>query len=398
MEKAKRDIEKMKFDIVGLTDNPHPSFSGEVKAIVSQAKVFSGGQRHHTIVAPLLPADAQWIDISVPLKDVFERYASHNHVVVFASGDPLFFGFAATVMREFPGSQVNVFPTFNSLQMLAHRLNKPYQDMRAVSLTGRAWDAFDESLIRGERLIGCLTDRTKTPQAIWERMKAYGYSNYRLFVGEHMGNPMKERVREFREGMSVDYPNCVLAEQTRARDGFWGLPDKEFVLLDGREKMITKMPIRLCTLTALCLNKYKTFWDIGSCTGSISIEARLRFPQVHVRAFECRSEGRDLMEQNACHFGAPGIEMVTGDFLDMDLSRYERPDAVFIGGHGGKLKEMLARIHTVLNPGGCIVFNSVSESSRRLFDEGVAEIGMSSKHIYTITVDNNNPITIMKAL
>ena len=59
---------------------------------------------------------------------------------------------------------------------------------------------------------------------------------------------------------------------------------------------------------------------------------------------------------------------------------------------------MLVRIHTVLNPGGCIVFNSVSESSRCQFDEGVAEISMNSKHIYTITVDNNNPITIMKAL
>ena len=42
--------------------------------IIKQGKVFSGGKRHHEIVAPFLPADAQWIDITVPLDAVFEQY------------------------------------------------------------------------------------------------------------------------------------------------------------------------------------------------------------------------------------------------------------------------------------------------------------------------------------
>jgi precorrin-6Y C5,15-methyltransferase (decarboxylating) len=388
----------MKFDVIGLTDAPVPSLTKEVRDIIARSRVFSGGRRHHALVAPLLPAEAQWIDIAAPLDDVFARYGAHESIVVFASGDPLFYGFAATLLRVFPDSRLTVYPAFNSLQMLAHRLNKPYQDMRAVSLTGRGWDGLDEALIRGERLIGCLTDRTKTPEAIWKRMVDYGYTNYRLYVGEHMGNDDGERVREYGEGMAVEQPNCVLMEQISPRHRPFGLPEGDFALLNGREKMITKMPVRLCTLAALSLNDVKTFWDIGSCTGSVSIEARLQFPHLHVRAFERRSEGDVLMTQNARRFGAPGIEMVACDFMEADLSAFERPDAVFIGGHGGRLKAMLKRIKEVLKPGGCVVFNSVSGQSRQLFEEAAAEADMTCNPVHTIKVDNHNPITIMKAI
>ena len=98
----------MKFIVIGITDHPQPFFPPEVKDIIQQGKVFSGGKRHHEIVTSLLPADAQWIDITVPLDDVFEQYRhcsqrfSVGTIIVFASGDPLFFGFANTIQRKMP--------------------------------------------------------------------------------------------------------------------------------------------------------------------------------------------------------------------------------------------------------------------------------------------------------
>ena len=67
----------MKFIVIGITDNPNPYFPPEVMAIIRDGKVFSGGKRHHEIVAPLLPADAEWIDITVPLDAVFDKYSQH---------------------------------------------------------------------------------------------------------------------------------------------------------------------------------------------------------------------------------------------------------------------------------------------------------------------------------
>jgi len=384
-----------------MTDDREAWFPPEVGAAIADGHVFSGGKRHHEIVAPLLPADAVWIDITVPLEAVFQQYEGHPEVVVFASGDPLFFGFANTLRRELPDADLTVFPAFNSLQLLAHRMLLPYADMRTVSLTGRPWDAFDEALIRGERLIGALTDRQKTPAMIARRMLDYGYGNYRMTVGEHLGNREKERVRSLSlpEAVETDFgfPNCLILEQTAPRPHPFGLPERDFDLLDGRVNMITKMPIRLLTLSQLDLPGRKSFWDIGFCTGSVSIEARLRFPHLQITAFEIREAGRALIEANARRFGAPGIDVRIGDFLSASLDHLPAPDAVFIGGHGGKLPEMLHRIHNVLQPGGRIVFNAVSEQSQALFLDAVAMVGRRIVNEMHVTIDSFNPITIITA-
>ena len=390
------------FTVIGMTDEREVWFPPQVRDAIAAGRVFSGGKRHHEIVAPLLPADARWIDITVPLEVVFDQYENHPEVVVFASGDPLFFGIANTLRREFPAAELTVFPSFNSLQLLAHRMELAYADMCTVSLTGRPWDAFDRAVIRGERLIGALTDRHKTPAMIAARMLEYGYDNYRMTVGECLGNREAERVRSFaslEEAAAAEctFPNCLILEQTRLRPHPFGLPEQDFALLDGRVNMITKMPIRLLTLSQLDLPRRTSFWDVGFCTGSVSIEARLQFPHLKITAFEIREAGRALMEQNARKFGAPGINALIGDFLEADLSELPAPDAVFIGGHGGRLVEMLRRIDRVLLPGGVIVFNAVSAQSQQLFREGIAATGRRITGEMNVTINQFNPITILKA-
>ena len=157
------------------------------------------------------------------------------------------------------------------------------------------------------------------------------------------------------------------------------------------------MPIRLLSLSMLDLHNKRSLWDVGFCTGSVSIEANLQFPHLNVTAFERREEGEELMKLNAQKFGTPGIVTCIGDFEQVDVSTFSAPDAVFIGGHGGRLKEMLQKISQVLQPGGCIVFNSVSEQSLLLFIEGIEEIGMRIVEQHRVVIDKFNPIEIIKA-
>ena len=410
----------MKFIVIGISDNPKPFFPPEVLEIIKQGKVFSGGKRHHEIVAPFLPADAQWIDITVPLDAVFEQYRLQffnssilQSLVVFASGDPLFFGFANTLQRKFPDAELKVFPTFNSLQMLAHRLVMPYHDMRIVSLTGRPWPEFDRALIERTPKIGILTDREHTPSAIAQRMLDYGYDSYQMSVGEHLGNPSLETIStlSLEEATLRDFshPNCIVLFSPPKLGGDrgglnkrpFGLPDADFALLDGREKMITKMPIRLLTLQALELPKRHVLWDIGFCTGSVSIEARLQFPHLTICAFEIRPECEAIIHGNARRFGAPGIDIHIGDFLETDISSLPRPDAVFIGGHGGKLKEIMTKVLSVLSGDGVIAFNSVVApkvltDSQKLWDEACKELGLKQDAPVHIQLNDNHPITILK--
>ena len=162
--------------------------------------------------------------------------------------------------------------------------------------------------------------------------------------------------------------------------------------------MITKMPIRLLTLQRLDLCSKRTFWDIGFCTGSVSIEARLQFPHLDIRAFEIRPEGKDLMESNSRKFSAPGIEYHIGDFLKEEIPENELCDAAFIGGHGGHLEEIMRKVYAHLSPGGCIVFNSVTPESRETFTQAAITLNMKLEDSMHIELDNNNPIDILKAI
>lgn len=396
------------FIIIGISDAPMPYFPPEVQQIICQGRIFSGGERHHCIVAPLLPADARWIPVSVPLDNVFRQYLEldeRHTIIVFASGDPLFFGFANTLRRKLPKADIRLYPSFNSLQTLAHRLVMPYDDMRTVSLTGRPWQEFDRALIERAPKIGVLTDREHTPDAIARRMMDYGYTYYTLYIGEHLGNPQRERISQLTpeeaSQRKFEHPNNLLLvadrQQLAASVRPFGIPDEAFRPLNGRTGMITKASLRLLTLQALELERRHSFWDIGFCTGSVSIEARIRFPHLSVTSFEIRPEGEALMQQNARQLGAPGIRALIGDFLTTDLEGLPRPDAVFIGGHGGRLVEMMGRLKEWMLPGGCVVLNAVSEHSCELFEEGACLHGFTLQTSIHVCINDYNPIDIMKA-
>lgn len=393
----------MKIYVVGIDDNREQYFSPEVEQLIATHHVFSGGKRHQEILAPYLPDRARWIPVTIPLSEVFQQYRAEREVILFASGDPLFFGIANTILRDLPEAEVKVYPFFNSLQLLAHRMLLPYQEMKVVSLTGRPWIRFDEALIEGHQTIGVLTDTTRhTPATIAERMLQYGYDNYQMTIGELLGNEEEEQVttctldevskRTFRS------PNNIILQRTALRPRPFGIPEQAFHLLNGRAKMITKMPIRLLSLSFLDLRHRQVMWDVGFCTGSVSVEAKLQFPHLSIYAFEKREEGRELLELNAQRFGTPGITGIIGDFTEMDLLEYPRPEAVFIGGHGGKMRAMMEKIVAHLLPNGVVVFNSVSAESQASFREEAISLGLAMEESIEIKVDEHNVIAVMKAV
>lgn len=394
-------MSEIKFKIIGLTDSGKQFFSPEILTVINSGNIFSGGIRHHEIVKDFLPPTHEWIDVTVPLDKVYKEYLKYKDIVIFASGDPLFYGIAATLKREFPDSDIKVYPAFNSLQMLAHRLLIPYAAMVNVSCTGRDWHEFDSAVIQQKKYIGVLTDRKKTPREISGRLLDYGYENYKIFIGEKLGNDQEKikslslkeaAVREFQT------PNCLILERLYKRKRYFGIPESEFFHLENRSNMITKMPVRLLSISMLDLYDRKVLWDIGFCTGSVSIEAKLQFPDLKVIAFEKRKESETLMEKNIRKFGTPGIDYIIGDFMDCDLSQYPSPDAVFIGGHGGNLEEVIDKIFKYLNPGGVIVFNSVREENCELFRKAVEKNGAMVSASHTMKLDNHNPITVMQAI
>jgi len=388
----------LKIILIGISDNK-PNFTPEIKTILQKTTHFAGGKRHYERVKECLPANAEWTSITVPLTALFDKLRSKaGKWIIFASGDPLFFGIGNTLKRKFPDAEFTFFPAFNSLQLLGQKLGINYGPYKTVSLTGRNWHEFDRALLQGEKHLGILTDRKKTPAVIAARMLAFGYNNYRMFYGECMGGEHEKttglslpKVQD----LEIRHPNCFFLEKTNDKFPRKGIPETEFELLDGRPNMITKMPIRLTTLAALELHNKKVFWDIGACTGSISIETRLLFPQVKVVAFEKRKESKAIIEKNAQRFQTPGIQLLIDDYQTINKDNLEQPDAVFLGGYGGKMEKILNDIKHRLPVNGTLVFNSVSEKSKNDF----LNWGKKNKYYLhfqqKLSVDEHNPISIL---
>lgn len=62
--------------------------------------------------------------------------------------------------------------------------------------------------------MGILTDREHTPATIASRMLDYGYNDYTMYIGEHLGHPTKELIRrmtlEEAAAETFEYPNCLI--------------------------------------------------------------------------------------------------------------------------------------------------------------------------------------------
>ena len=389
------------YTVIGLPNTAPPELPAEVRRLVAAHAVFSGGRRHYELVNSLLPSPHTWIPIAGDMPALFAEYrAAAAPILVFASGDPLFFGIVRTIQVHDAAATLAVYPAFNSVQRLCAKIGQPYEQVRATSVHGRSWQQLDEALLRYEPLIAVLTDGVRTPGAIAQRLLDYHFHHYEMLVGEDLDGP-HERLGCYALAAAAQAEflplNCVLLRQISAPARGWGLDDAAFVGLPGRPGMITKKAIRLLSLAQLGLAGKRVFWDIGFCTGSVAIEARRLFPQLAVVAFEQRPECEAMLASNARQLSAPGIAAIMGDFFAQDLAALPLPDAVFVGGHGGRLPELLARLDALLPPGGTVVLNAVLEQSHDQFLAQARSLGWALASPQRVQLDQHNPIWVLTA-
>lgn len=391
----------MTFHIIGI-GNKTPDFTTKQQQDILDTLVFSGGKRHYELVKDYLPENHQWIIIQSPMSQVFEAYKKASvPIIIFASGNPLFYGFSNTLRTKYPNAEIITTPYFSSIQLLANAMNLNSNQLQTVSIHGRSWKALDAILIQQKESIGVLTDIEKTPPTIAKRLLEYGYDNYVMLVGEDIeGEQEKFQELSLQKASMMKFHslNCVILKKIKHRHIDFGIKDTNFIGLPGRPKMITKMPVRLMTLHYLDILNINIVWDIGFCTGSVSVEAKLKNGNLDIIAFEKRPECKAILEENQKRFGVPGIQIVMGDFFEQDLAQFAKPEAIFIGGHGGRLEELFLKITPVLQPETCIVINAVKESSIQAFKAGCDKIGYTIVEESTLSLDTYNSITLLKAV
>ena len=103
---------------------------------------------------------------------------------------------------------------------------------------------------------------------------------------------------------------------------------------------MTKQEVRAAVLAKLAVRPEDTVWDVGAGTGSVSVELALAARRGRAYAVEYRDEALSLIEENRRRFGAWNLRVVRGKAPEA-LSSLPAPDAVFVGGSEGRLREIV---------------------------------------------------------
>jgi precorrin-6Y C5,15-methyltransferase (decarboxylating) len=369
--------------VVGIGADGCGGLTSRAIGAVASARVLAGGERHLAFF-PQFQGERIRLDRNLDAAlDRVATLADEAPVCVLSSGDPLFYGVGAALLERLPAQDLEFIPHPTAVQWAFARAGLPWDDAALISLHGRGREGLAARLRRRAKA-ALLTDGDNSPPTLARHLLDHGQRDLRAVLCEELGGP-SERVRsmaleELAELGDVRPLNVLLLLRPEA----WvpppvipALPDERF---ERRRGLITKREVRVLALAALGLHAQSVVWDVGAGSGSVAIEAALIACEGRVYAVERDPECAELCRRNARAHGADNLRVVAGAAPEA-LRDLEPPDAVFVGGSGGALSELLATASVRLRPGGRLVISAVTLETQEEARRALRGLGLSPEVI-----------------
>jgi precorrin-6Y C5,15-methyltransferase (decarboxylating) len=367
--------------IIGVLDNGLAGLSSAALAALNNAEVVIAATRVLKLFSDSTHA-ADCKDLTGQLSQVpvwiNSALAAQQRVVVLATGDPLCHGIASFLSKKIGTEKLDIMPNISSIQLAFACIGMAWQDAKICSVHNK--DA-------GEWLIGSgaehgfyhllqtisqydklaiLTSPENSPARI-----------ARMLVMENMADLFTMVVAEnllcADEKIFQDLTIAELAEQTFSGNDvvilsrletkksqlLFGYADDAFKQRKPDKGLITKCEVRAVSLARMQLTVTSIVWDIGAGSGSVGIEAAKLCRQGHVYAVEKNVADFAIASENARHFGLHNYTLIENK-APLGMENWPAPNAVFIGGSGGELAELIALCLQKLQANGCLVMNFVT--------------------------------------
>ena len=358
--------------VVGMGDDGPEGLSSSARAVVEQARVVVGGQRHLDLLGPGERDRIAWPKPFNALNETLERLHDRGHAIcVLATGDPTCYGVGSILAERFGLEAVRIIPAPSAFSLACARLGWAAQSVQTLSLHGRPLELVQPFIQPGVRLL-VLSSNANTPGEVARVLCERGYRRSRLTVLSHLGGE-KERMHaatadSYRADDAVADLN-TLAVECVADPGAPPVPRTPGLADDLYEHdgQLTKREVRAVTLAALGPVPGQLLWDVGAGCGSIGIEWMRAHPDCRAIAIEPDARRVAMIAANGAALGTPGLEVVKGRAVAA-LEGLSAPDAVFVGG-GVTEPGLLKHCWAALESGGRLVANVVSVEGEAVLAE-----------------------------
>lgn len=365
----------MKVTLLGIGSGTMQTITVQAQEVLRGSQAVIGAPR---LLAALPPEWKMPRLSAVTAEDILARLQGLDcaQAAVVFSGDSGFYS-GARLLLPLLGKQgyaVDILPGLSSVQLLAARLGRPWQDWRLVSAHGVGCDAVAE--VTGGKPVFFLTGGELDPAALCVRLTEAGLKDLPVTVGENLFCPGEEIIRGSAgelAGRTFAPLSVMLAQAAPPMPQCTpGWPDEWFIR--GKVPM-TKRLIRAAVLSKLAVTPDDTCWDVGAGTGSVSVELAANSRRVYSVDFD--PEALALIRENRAKHNAWNLTLIEGR-APVALEDLPTPDAVFIGGTQGA---MFAIIDAVLkkNPDSRLCITAIALETLHVAMDALAAHGIEAE-------------------
>ncbi|MBQ9135350.1 MAG: precorrin-6A reductase [Lachnospiraceae bacterium] len=343
----------------------------EVEKAIAEADILLGADRMIAGYQPKIEKMPYYTpEQIVPYLDGLSKVTScrnDRNVVILFSGDTGFYSgcqkLYEALLREIKHGRlqamVTVMPGISSVAYLAACMGENYQDAVICSMHGKELPNLAKKIRMGKKiflLMSGLKDIHKLGKLLLDAglIECTVVAGYQLSYPEQLIMELKpeECMKLQEDGL---YTCCIKNPKPERKMLTHGKADGEFI----RDNVpMTKEEVREVSICKLKLYEGAVVYDIGSGTGSIAVEISGLSDEIKVFALEYKEEAISLITQNKEKFELNNIEIVSGKAPDA-LENLPVPTHAFIGGSGGKMKEILSALYQK-NPHMRVVINAIS--------------------------------------
>ena len=421
--------------LVGLGMGNPKALSEESKEVLHASEIIFGASRLLEIAKSIVSRgknsarDFQQLYKADEIFAFLEKNPRYKKISVVLSGDGGFFS-GANAFFEAAESQPDLrakyalrgFPGISSPVYFAAKLHKSWQSWNFLSLHGASCNLIEE-LRRNPACFMILSDETDL-RFVGERLilaqehKILG--KVKCYLGKNL-SAAGELIREIspeemllpqnpgqNQNDKRDLYVLLLENATFPAGGTYGcvtpfLKDEDF--LRREDVPMTKKEIRALVLSSLELSENSVVYDIGSGSGSVTVEAARMAYRGRVFALDCDEKAFELTKANAAHFCLENVTCLLGKAPEiLETAAFPAPSQVFIGGSKGNLSE-ICRFALEQNPSVRIVADFISLDNlcemQGLLNQLEAENKIKDLEIKQISVSRAVPTgkcRLMKAL